>query len=115
MSLKGPPAGKPFHPISQKHSLVQTVLVAKPAPIGVPASTAADKAFLIRGCACQREIVVRRKIDARTRLEAAQPVIVFQGTQGRDVARGLVRDGLAHGPLSGVNRARTAARKVAPG
>jgi len=49
VSLKGPPAGKPFHPISQKHSLVQTVLVAKPTPIGVTASTAADKAFFIRG------------------------------------------------------------------
>ena len=36
--------------------------------------------------ACQRQIVVRGKIDPVTRLEAAQPVIVFQVVQGRGVA-----------------------------
>lgn len=67
-----------------------------PAPIGVPASTAAR---FIR--AREREIIVRGEIDARARLEAAQPVVFFQGMQGRDVGIKLHEVDWIHRSLRG--------------
>ncbi len=51
--------------------------------------------------ACQPKIIIRYKIDTRTRLEVPQPLIVFQGIQGCDIAGKLIRMGWFHCSLSG--------------
>ncbi len=48
----------------------------------------------------QRQIIVRDEIDARARLETAQPIVLAQGVQGRGVISGVGRMDCAHASLT---------------
>ena len=58
-----------------------------PAPIWRTRRDRGRYRLRMRGAGRKREIIVRGKIDTGTRLEAAQPAIIIQCIQCRDIAR----------------------------
>ncbi|MGY4408499.1 DTW domain-containing protein YfiP [Bradyrhizobium sp. LB7.1] len=78
------------------------IAAQKPRPAGTDRCTGLDRVqdslFQARR-ARQREIVVRREIDPRARLEAAQPVVFFQGMQGYHIIGNFGRMDWIHSSL----------------